>query len=136
MKLPRISKSIVLGAALVGAVSLGACDSNSYPLGVVPANLGLSTDVASLQVFPQVVNIDSIGQTVQLVASARDASGQPIPDATIDWSSSDLGIVIVSGDGLLTAQGEGRATVVASSGAVETEVPVTVGIAEPFSGTP
>jgi len=136
MKLPHISKSILVISGVVGAASLGACGGSSFPLGVVPADTGIGTDVVSIRVFPDSVTIDAIGQSVQLTATALDSAGQPVQDALIDWSSSDLTIVTVSGDGILTAQGEGRATVLAASGGVETQVPVTVGVAQPLGGTP
>ena len=73
---------------------------------------------------------------MQLTATALDSAGQPVQDALVDWSSSDLTIVTVSGDGFLIAQGEGHATVLASSGGVVAQVPVTVGVAQPLGGGP
>jgi uncharacterized protein YjdB len=137
MKLPTISKAILVAGAVAAVASIAACSGgNAYPLGVVNSDLGLGTEVASIRVFPDTVTIDSIGQSVQVTATALDSNGQLVQDALIDWSSSDLTIVTVSGDGLLTAQGEGRATVLASSGGVEAQVDVTVGAPQPLGGTP
>ena len=132
MKLPSISKSILVAGAVLAVASVAACSGgNAFPLGVVSAGEGASVPVASIQVTPTDVTIDSIGQTYQLSATALDDNRNPIADAVIVWSSSDLTIVTVSGGGLLTAQGDGIATVVASSGAVEAQVNVTVGTASP-----
>jgi len=137
MELPTISRSILVGGAILAAASFAACSgANAYPLGVVSADQGAAISVAAIQVVPTDVTIDSIGQTYRLSATALDDNDNPIADAVIDWSSSDLTIVTVSGDGLLTAQGVGRATVLASSGAVEAQVNVTVGAAPPLGGTP
>jgi hypothetical protein len=132
MKLPIISKSILVAGAVVAVASVAACSgANAFPLGVVSTEQGAGISVASIQVIPTDVTIDSIGQTYQLSGTALDDSGNPIPDAVINWSSSDLTIVTVSGNGLLTAQGNGIATVLASSGAVEAQVNVTVGATQP-----
>jgi len=132
MRLPSISKSILVAGAVVAVASVAACSgANAFPLGAVSAEQGAGTSVAFIQVIPTDVTIDSIGKTFQLSATALDDNDNPIPDAVIDWSSSDLTIVTVSGSGLLTAQGDGIATVLASSGGVEAHVNVTVGTSTP-----
>lgn len=59
--------------------------------------------VASVVVTPGNVTLVSLGETVQLTASARDASGNTISGKTLAWSSSDENIATVSSSGLATA---------------------------------
>ena len=48
-------------------------------------------------------SVDS-GATTQLVAAAKDASDQTIPDATVVWSSSDESVATVDQTGLVTGR--------------------------------
>ena len=56
-----------------------------------------------------------VGQTRQFVATAVDTSGQPY-GGTLDWSTSDAGVIEVSSTGLVSALGEGSALVFVQGG--------------------
>ena len=43
-----------------------------------------------------------IGDTLQLTATVRDTSGNPVPNATVTWTSLDPSIATVSPDGLVS----------------------------------
>ena len=79
------------------------------------ASVTVSQRVASVEVSPDSTTFRSIDDTVQLSATATDANGNVISGATIAWSSSDETVATVSSDGLVTAIGEGTATITATA---------------------
>src|SRR6266550_4275681 len=64
-----------------------------------------TTDTATVQV----------GQTAQLTATPRDASGNPLTGRVITWQSSNGAVASVNGSGLVTAVATGSATITATS---------------------
>lgn len=68
----------------------------------------------------------SIGQTVQLTAAVLDQNGQPVVGAVVNWSSNSVNVATVSSQGLVTAVGNGTATISAQSGSVSQNATVTV----------
>ena len=75
---------------------------------------------------PPTVDLAALDQTVQLRAAVRDQNGQPITGAAVAWTSSSTGVATVDGAGLVTAAGNGSATVTATAGAVSASAAVTV----------
>ena len=69
----------------------------------------------SVDVSPAADTLTALGDTVRLAAEARDANGHAVADAEFAWSSADGGVVTVDADGLVTAVGNGRADVRATS---------------------
>lgn len=68
-----------------------------------------ASPIASVRVEPAQANLEA-GQTLQLVASALDAQGRPVPNATIKWFGSNFqgsvdtsGVVTGGHIGVLTA---------------------------------
>lgn len=59
--------------------------------------------------------LTSLGETAQLSATLLMATGDPIPGATVTWTSLDQGVLEVSSSGVATAISEGTARVVARS---------------------
>ena len=55
-----------------------------------------------------------IGQTTEVAATAKDASGTTIVGRTVQWATSNASIATVSSAGVVTAVGEGTATVSAT----------------------
>ncbi len=82
--------------------------------------------VASVAVTPSTATLVSLGETVQLTASASDASGNSISDKTFSWTSSDLGVATVNATGLVTSVGSGVATITAVTEAVSGDAALTV----------
>ena len=99
--------------------SVLACGSDT------PTGSGTPT-VASVVVTPSTAALESLGATVQLTASARDASGNTISGKTFTWSSSDANIATVSSSGLATAIGNGVATITATTEGVQGSSSLTV----------
>lgn len=72
------------------------------------------------------VALSSLGQTQQLTATVQDQNGDPMPNATVTWSSSATGVATVSGAGLVAAVTNGSSTVTATAGSLTANVTVTV----------
>jgi len=70
--------------------------------------------VASVSVTPPAPSIP-VGGNVQLTATPKDASGNPLSGRTITWQSGALGIATVDGSGLVHGVAAGSATVTATS---------------------
>src|SRR5207245_1362321 len=70
--------------------------------------------VASVAVTPPAPSIQ-VGQTVQLTATPRDASGNPLTGRVVTWSSSNSAVASVSSSGLVTGKAAGSATITATS---------------------
>lgn len=56
------------------------------------------------------------GETLQLIASAVPSDATNADEVTISWSSDNESVATVSSDGLVTATGEGQASIIASYG--------------------
>src|SRR5207253_2733085 len=72
-----------------------------YLVKIVP-----TVPVASVTVSPASVSVLQ-GQTVQLTATPRDASGHPLTGRVLTWQSSSSAIASVSGSGLVSGVGAG-----------------------------
>lgn len=99
---PRCAR-FLSGTFLLGL--LAACSGSSEP---APA-------VATVEVSPGTAS-PQVGQTVQLSATVRDASGNILSGQSVAWSSSAAAVASVSGSGVVTANALGTATITAASG--------------------
>lgn len=70
--------------------------------------------IASLTVTPVSDTLRSLGDTVRLVAEAKDARGNPVAGARFAWRSSDTTVATVDSAGLARALGEGAARITAT----------------------
>ncbi len=102
--------------------------------GAVAANVEIlvAQEVAEVRVSPSTDTLAAFGDTARSTAEARDANGHRIETATFSWRSSNPRVVMVNTSGLVTAAGNGRATVTASAGAESGTTVITVaqGVAE------
>src|SRR5262245_22741519 len=92
---------------LLGGVECAAVDTPT-PTAVDPP--------ASLAVSPKHDTLNAIGDTVLLVAAARDRNGQSMPGAHITWRSLEPAIATVTTSGAVISKGDGSARIIASSG--------------------
>lgn len=109
---------LIIGAACTKETSL---DSAAGP-SVVPSPATVMSVAVSgaTSLFQQ-------GQTAQLTATATLSNGlTENRTSSATWSSSASGVVQVSASGLMTAQGEGNATVTAAVGSARGTLNVTV----------
>ena len=96
------------GSATITATSEGKSGTATIMVTSVPV------PVASVTVTPSSAS-GQVGQTVQLTATPKDASGNPLSGRAVTWSSSDTAIATVSGTGFVTAKAAGTATITATS---------------------
>ena len=82
--------------------------------------------VSGVAVSPAADTLVARGDTVRLAAEATDANGHAVAGAEFAWSSSDDAVATVDASGLVTAAGNGTATIAATSGSVSGSAAVTV----------
>ena len=116
----------ILVAAAVGlwaALSTYACgDGATQPLPTVPEPPRPTT----VAVAPATVRLPALGATEQLTAEVRDQNGNVMAGAAVSWASSAASVATVSASGLVTAVGNGEATITASAGEGEGSAVVRV----------
>ena len=117
------SWSTVRFYAVLAVVALvWACGGDS-PAAPPPPEPARPTTVT---VSPATAELTALGATVQLTVEVRDQNARVMAGATARWSSSDTSVATVSASGLVTAAGEGMATITASAGSASGSATVTV----------
>ena len=94
------------GGTIITATAEGRSAFASITVAAIP--------IANVVITPA-VNEVFVGQTTQLTAEARDASGAPLTDRVIVWATSRPQVATVTSEGLVTAISSGTATITASS---------------------
>jgi uncharacterized protein YjdB/alpha-tubulin suppressor-like RCC1 family protein len=94
------------GTTIITAFSEGRTGSAVVTVAEVP--------VASVQVTPASTPL-AVGQSLQLQAVTRDATGTILAGRPVTWGSSDTTRVTVSASGLVTGMAPGTATITANS---------------------
>src|SRR5213596_4707 len=102
---------LVSGVAAGGPVTMTATSEGQSGTASVTVTLA---PVAAVTVTPSSGTV-AIGRTVQLTATPRDASGNPLTGRAIGWSSSDNTIATVNSSGLVTGVVAGAVTITATS---------------------
>ena len=93
--------------------SFVACVDRSDPTAPGASNTPsspVSGNVASVDVKLPATSLE-VGQAANAAATAMNRAGQPVQSDTIEWSSSDTSILVVSNAGVLTARRMGSASV-------------------------
>ena len=98
--------ALASGSTIITAASEGKTAVATITVSAVP--------VATVVVTPSATPV-VVGQTTQLAAEARDASGQVLVGRPISWSTNAAGVATVSSTGLVTAVAPGVATITAAS---------------------
>ena len=96
---------VAAGNATITASSEGQSGTASVTVQVVAAQVVVSP--ARIGLAP--------AQSAQLAAAVLDADGHQLEGRPIQWTSSNAGVVSVSGSGLLTGVGDGTATITATA---------------------
>jgi uncharacterized protein YjdB len=110
--------ALAAGSAIITATAEGKNSVATINVASVP--------VASVAVAPG-SNSLVVGQTTQLSAEPRDASGKALVGRLVAWSTSAAAVASVSSSGLVTAIGPGTATITATSEGVAGTATITVG---------
>jgi len=109
---PKVSAALMLAGGLCFALACGdAAGPDSKP--------------ASLSMGPSPATVVA-GQTLQLIATVKDAQGAVLPGVAPTWATSDAGTVAVSTTGLASGVAVGTATITATTGAVSGSLSVNV----------
>ncbi len=113
---------VAAGSVTITATSEGQTGTSAITVSTVP--------VASVTVSPA-TPIIMVGQTVQLTATPKDASGNVLTGRTVTWTSDNGGVATVNGTGLVAAVAVGTAIITAAcegksgtAGVTTTNVPV------------
>ena len=116
--------SIFVFAVLAVLAQVAGCgDGATEPPPQPPPDPPRPTTVT---VSPATSQLTALGETVQLTASVRDQNGQAMAGATVTWVSSESAVATVDASGLVTAAGNGTATITASAGTASGTAAVTV----------
>ncbi|TVR54746.1 MAG: hypothetical protein EA421_07705 [Gemmatimonadales bacterium] len=100
-----------------------------------PAEVVVEPDTATLTEVGATVQLSAtvldatgaeIGATAELAATVLDADGVEIEGAVVVWTTSDAEVAVVDQEGVVTAVGEGVATITAAIGEVSGTAEVTV----------
>ena len=108
-----------LSAVLLACAAL-ACGGEDEPV-APPTPVATAVEVA-----PAATQLSALGETVQLAATVRDQDGNAMAGASVTWASSANAVATVSTTGLVTAAGNGSATITATSGSASGTASVTV----------
>ena len=112
--------TVVAGVAAASACGGGDSGGPTAPPTVDPPR------ATTVIVSPVTAELTAVGATVRFSAEVRDQNGQAMVGATVTWSSSDASVATVDASGLVTAAGNGTATVTATAGSVSGTATVTV----------
>src|SRR5207247_2373632 len=97
---------VAVGAATITATSEGKSGTAALTVTTVP--------VASVTVSPATASVPA-GQTMQLAATPKDASGRSRAGRAITWSSGSTAVARVSASGVVSGVAAGAATITATS---------------------
>src|SRR6266508_2568534 len=117
--------ALAAGSATITATSEGQSGSAGVTVTPVP--------VASVAVNPPTASI-LVGQTAQLTATPKDASGNTLSGRVVTWGSSNNSIATVNTSGLVTGMVAGSATITATSEGKTGSATVTVTATSTGSG--
>ena len=119
-------RTIIRLSAVLAVVALatgcGDGDSPSAPPTPEPAR------PTTVTVSPATHELTALGATVQLMAAVRDQNARVMAGATVTWTSSASSVATVDASGLVTAAGNGTATITASAGNAQGTAEITVGL--------
>ena len=107
------ANGLVTGTAVGGPVTITATSDGKSGTSAITVSATV-IPVASVSVTPTAPSIP-VGGTVQLTATLKDASGNPLSGRTITWQSAAPGIATVDGSGLVRGVAAGSATITATS---------------------
>ena len=107
----------VAGSATITATSEGQSGTSAITVVHVP--------VASVTVSPSPASVQ-VGQTAQLTATPKDASGNPLTGRVVTWASNNTSVATVNGSGLVSGVTAGSATITATSEGQSGSASITV----------
>ncbi len=118
----RVTAEGVVTASALGSVTITARSegvTGTAELTVTGAR------VARLDLAPGTAALTA-GDTLRLVATARDDRGRPLADRAVEFATSDASVATISADGLVRAVAEGIVAIIASTEGQRTTARLTV----------
>src|SRR2546422_5631 len=117
-------------------VAVTGVQTCALPISTVTVTVA-TVPVASVAVSPATPSV-TVGQTVQLTATPKDASGSPLSGRPVTWQSGNTSVATVSGSGGVGGVTAGAATITATSEGKSgtSAVTVTAGSAAGECATP
>jgi trimeric autotransporter adhesin len=115
-----VVKAVAAGTATITATSEGKSDASAFT--IAPGA------VARVDVTPASVAMVA-GQTQQLAAAAKDASGSVLTGKSVIWASSNAAVATVTSSGDVTAVAQGNATITATVDGVSGSSEITISAA-------
>jgi Bacterial Ig-like domain (group 2)/IPT/TIG domain len=82
--------------------------------------------VASVTLIPATVDLDALGATQEMTATARDALGNILASAEVTWGTDDGMVATVDGAGMVKAVGPGTTEVTVMAGSITRSSTVNV----------
>jgi uncharacterized protein YjdB len=121
-----VSATGLVTAVAEGSAQITATVSGKTGSAQVVVKKAASTPVlTSIALDPAELSLD-VGTTRQVVATPKDASGNPLTGVALTWSSTDPSIASVDANGLVTAKLAGSVTIRATAGDKTGSASVTV----------
>lgn len=116
----------------VTAVANGLATITATTEGVAAtATITVAQQVVTMEVVPAWVSLVSLGETLQLAATAFDARGNAIAGEPFTWTTSDESLATVNTSGLVTAIAPGSASIVVAAVNLSDTARITVFDGEP-----
>src|SRR6266568_4712319 len=109
----NVNTSGVATAAATGSTTIAATSEGHSGTATLTVT-AVTVAVASVTVSPASASVQA-GQTVQLTATPKDASGNPLTGRTVTWTSSNTSAGTVNASGLVTGVVVGSTTITATS---------------------
>lgn len=91
-----------------------------------PATVAVDQQVTGVELDVTELSFSSLGETRTLSASAVDQGGTPVASTSVAWVTTNDNVATVTPTGLVTAVGNGNASIRATVNNVSGSVPVTV----------
>ena len=109
---------VVDETGLVTAVAAGEVEVTATASGVVgrASLVVVAPAPTTVAVTPEAVALAALGDTVRLMAETRDQLGRVMDGVVVGWASGDTLVATVDSTGLVTAAGNGTATITATAG--------------------
>ena len=117
-----VSSSGLVTARADGTATITATSGDK----TATATITVAQTPATIAITPISATLSAIGETVSLNATVKDGKAQTIIDASVTWQSNNLTVATVNSEGLVTAQGNGTATITVTSGDKTATVAITV----------
>ena len=120
---PRI---LILGAAVAGVAWIAGCGDGATDPAPPPPPPPDPPRATTVSVTPSTPTLTALGTTAQLAAEVRDQNGQVMAGVALSWASGSTAVAMVDASGLVTAVGNGTATITAMAASASGSTEVTV----------